>query len=403
MSIASDDHSAAFPQDRSRRLLPLVLMLLTGMLLASWYGRWQERRLHDPQAAPRPVVPRGDLAEDEQSTVQLFHDQSPSVVFITTSQVRVNAFTLDETTQAQGAGSGFIWDSDGHIVTNDHVIASADRARVALSDQSAWDARVVGRAPSKDLAVLKIDAPADKLPAILIGRSDDLQVGQKVFAIGNPFGLDHTLTTGVISALDRRIPSRERTATLQAQRTIEGVIQTDAAINPGNSGGPLLDSSGRLIGVNTAIYSPSGAYAGVGFAIPVDTVNRIVPELIRDGRITRPDIGMIPFGDRMTRQLGLKGVLVREVYPDSPAAEAGLKPTQAVGLRQGARVRYHVIYGDLIVAADGQAIRSLDDYFTMLETHRVGDQVELTIVRELRTPRQSELRVSVRLDEARWP
>jgi S1-C subfamily serine protease len=359
--------------------------------------------LHDPNAIPRPVVARGDLAEDEKATIRLFHDQSPSVVFITTAQVRIDEFTLDEMTLAQGAGSGFIWDADGHVVTNDHVIASANRARVTLADQSTWDARVVGRAPSKDLAVLKIDAPGHKLPSILVGQSSDLQVGQKVFAIGNPFGLDYTLTTGVISALDRRISSSERNTELQARRTIDGVIQTDAAINPGNSGGPLLDSSGRLIGVNTAIYSPSGAYAGVGFAIPVDTVNRIVPELIRHGRITRPDIGFAPFADSITQKLGLTGVLVRGVYPDSPAAEAELRPTQAQGVVQGRRVRYQILLGDLIIASDETPIRNLDDWFTMLENHRAGDQVVLTVVRNLRTARQKELKVTVTLDEARWP
>ncbi len=404
MSFVPDEPSSPSPPAaRPRQVLPMLLMLLLGLALASWFTRWQQRRLHNPDATARPVVARGDLAADEQATIRLFHDQSPSVVFITTAQVHVDEFTLDEMTLAQGAGSGFIWDAEGHIVTNDHVIASADRARVTLADQSTWDARVVGQAPSKDLAVLKIDAPGHKLPAILVGQSSDLQVGQKVFAIGNPFGLDYTLTTGVISALDRRISSSERTSELQARRTIDGVIQTDAAINPGNSGGPLLDSSGRLIGVNTAIYSPSGAYAGVGFAIPVDTVNRIVPELIRHGRITRPDIGFVPFADSITQKFGLTGVLVRGVYPESPAADAGLRPTQAQSVVQGRRVRYQILLGDLIIAADETTIRNLDDWFTMLENHRVGDQIVLTVVRNVRTARQEEVQIEVKLDEARWP
>ena len=403
MSLVPDDSRDDAAPSLLRRALPLILMLLVGVFLANSFARWRQRRLLDPQAAPRPVVPRGDLAEDEKSTIRLFHDQSPAVVFITTAKVQVDTITLDESMLQQGAGSGFIWDRDGHIVTNDHVIAAADRARVTLSDQTSWDARLVGRAPSTDLAVLKIDAPADQLQAILLGRSNDLQVGQKVFAIGNPFGLDYTLTTGVISALDRKIPSSERTANMQARRTIVGVIQTDTAINPGNSGGPLLDSSGRLIGVNTAIYSPSGAYAGVGFAIPVDTVNRIVPELIRHGRITRPDVGLIPFADAMVRQLRLTGVLVREVHPGSPAAEAGLQPSKMVGLRDGRRLGIQLTLGDLITAADDVPIRNLDDWFSMLEKHQVGDQVKLTVVRGLRTSRPSEVEITVRLDESRWP
>jgi S1-C subfamily serine protease len=403
MSFVPDEPPVSPRADHLRQVLPFLLMLLLGMALASWFSRWQQRRLHDPAATPRPVDARGDLAEDEQATIRLFHDQSPSVVFITTAQVRIDEFTLDEMTIAQGAGSGFIWDADGYIVTNDHVIASASLARVTLADQSTWDARVVGRASSKDLAVLKIDAPGHELPAILLGQSSDLQVGQKVFAIGNPFGLDYTLTTGVISALDRRISSSEKTTELQARRTIDGVIQTDAAINPGNSGGPLLDSSGRLIGVNTAIYSPSGAYAGVGFAIPVDTVNRIVPELIRHGRIIRPDLGFVPFADSITQKLGLTGVLVRGVYPDSPAAAADLRPTQAQGVVQGRRMRYEIRLGDLIVAADETPIRNLDDWFTMLENHRVGDQVVLKVIRNARTTRQTEVEVTVQLDESRWP
>ena len=403
MSLPSNELPVSQAPTFTQRALPLIVMLLLGIALANGFVRWQQRRLHDPQAAPRPVAARGDLAEDERSTIKLFHDQSPAVVFITTSTVQFDAFSFDERTLLQGAGSGFIWDQQGHIVTNDHVIASADRARVTLSDQSAWDARLVGRAPSKDLAVLKIDAPPGQLHSILVGRSSDLQVGQKVFAIGNPFGLDYTLTTGVISALDRRITASEKTSQLKAARTIEGVIQTDAAINPGNSGGPLLDSSGRLIGVNTAIFSPSGTYAGVGFAIPVDTVNRIVPQLIRHGRIIRPDIGMVPFGDRLTQQFGLTGVLVREVYPDSPAAEAGLKPTQTVGLRQGSRLKLRFSFGDLVVAVDGESVQSLDHWFSILEKHRAGDEVELTVVRNPRTGGQRQLQVKVRLEESRWP
>ncbi len=362
--------------------LPYILMLLVGYLAAVWYGQWKANQLHDPDAEPRPVTQRGDLAEDEKSTIELFRTNAPSVVYIRTSQIEFDRFSLDATEMNPGHGSGFVWDRDGHIVTNDHVIASADVARVSLSEQSVWDAKIVGRAPGKDLAVLKIMAPAEKLEPIMIGQSNDLVVGQKVFAIGNPFGLDQTLTTGVISALDREIRTSENTSAVAAIRTIDGVIQTDAAINPGNSGGPLLDSAGRLIGVNTAIYSPSGAYAGIGFAIPVDTVNRIVPELIRHGKIIRPSIGIVPFQDRFTPNL--TGVLVREVLPNSPAQQAGIQPTRSLLASQGRRVRTLVRYGDLIVSANDQPIGDLNDWLTFLESQKAGNTINLTIIRNLR-------------------
>jgi len=219
----------------------------------------------DLSALPRAITPRGDLAEEEKTTIALFRQASPSVVHITTLAVRQDAFSLDVFQIPQGTGSGFVWDNQGRIVTNFHVIRDADAAQVTLADHSSWKARLVGAYPDKDLAVLMVDAPKDRLHPIAIGTSHDLQVGQRLFAIGNPFGLDQSLTTGIISALGREIESVNR-------RAIKDMIQTDAAINPGNSGGPLLDSSGRLIGVNTAIYSPSGASAGIGFAIPVDEV-----------------------------------------------------------------------------------------------------------------------------------
>jgi S1-C subfamily serine protease len=221
------------------------------------------------------------LTDDERETIALFEQASPSVVYITSLSVRRDLFTLNVLEIPQGTGSGFVWDDAGHIVTNFHVIQNADRAQVTLADRSTWVAELVGVAPAKDLAVLRIDAPAAKLRPLPVGSSEDLRVGQTVLAIGDPFGLDQTLTTGVISALGREIES-------VAQIPIRDVIQTDAAINPGNSGGPLLDSSGRLIGVNAAIYSPSGAYAGIGFSIPVDTVKWVVPELIEHGELRRP-------------------------------------------------------------------------------------------------------------------
>ncbi len=245
------------PRSSSLKGWTLVLVFLLGYAVAQWVRDWRGEPLHNPSAEPRTIMPRGDLADDERSTVDLFRERSPAVVFITTARIGFDMLHFDERLLSQGTGSGFIWSSDGYIVTNDHVISDANFAQVTLYDQSVWKAEVVGRASGKDLAVLKIDAPADRLQPIALGQSNDLLVGQKVFAIGNPFGLDQTLTTGVISALDREITAKEMAEEVQARRTIDGAIQTDAAINPGNSGGPLLDSRGRLIGVNTAIYSPS--------------------------------------------------------------------------------------------------------------------------------------------------
>src|SRR6266576_815207 len=268
--------------------------------------------LNDPRASPRAVTPRGDLLPNERSTIALFRQASPAVVNITAIGVEQDLFSLNLYQIPQGTGSGFVWDTNGDIITNFHVIQNADAAQVTLADQSNWKAQVVGAAPDKDLAVLRIDAPASRLHPIPIGTSKDLQVGQSVYAIGNPFGLDQTLTTGVISALNREIESVTR-------RPIQGVIQSDAAINPGNSGGPLLDSAGRLIGVNTAIYSPSGSNAGIGFAIPVDVVNRVVPELIRNGRVPTPGIGIVAGDETLGMRLGIKGVVVVRTVPGSPA------------------------------------------------------------------------------------
>ncbi len=386
-----------------RRTSPVVafLLLAVGFLLAITYVQWQDRQLHDPDAKPRVVTPRGDLSQEEQSTIELFRDHADSVVFITTTKIRRGLFRFDEQMMSQGAGSGFVWDKQGHIVTNDHVIADADEAYVTLADQSVWKARLVGRAPGKDLAVVKIDAPAERLQPILVGTSSNLQVGQKVFAIGNPFGLDHTLTTGIISALDREISTTERGA-VEAKRTVDGVIQTDAAINPGNSGGPLLDSAGRLIGVNTAIYSPSGAYAGVGFAIPVDNVNRIVPELIRHGRIIRPGIGIVPFGDQTTEQLGVQGVLVKQVIAGTPAEGAGLQATRAVLYRSRFGVMRQIRFGDLIVKADDKPIKNLNDWFSLLETHQPGDEIRLTLMRDIQSDEPQQVELVVPLADPRW-
>ncbi len=309
----------------------------------------------------------GSLNSDERATVDLFQHAAPSVVFITSLELRRNMFRLDVTQIPRGTGSGFIWDDQGHVVTNFHVIEGAQAVRVTLADQSAWDAKLVGAAPEKDLAVLKIEAPAEQLHGLPMGAANDLMVGQQVFAIGNPFGLDHTLTTGVISALGREIGSA-------ADVPIRDVIQTDAAINPGNSGGPLLDSSGRLIGVNTAIYSPSGAYAGIGFAIPVDTVQWVVPDLIQHGRVMRPTLGVQLANNQVTQQLGIRGALILDVVPASTAARAGLQPT-----RRDQRGR--LVLGDVITAVDGQAVASAGDVLLLLEQRDIGDVVSLTVSR----------------------
>jgi len=359
------------PRSRVTKYFWPVLALAAVALLVT-KGAWLDgAALNDLRAAPRAVAPRGELRAEEKSTIALFKQASPAVVNITVLGVERDMFTLNQYQIPQGTGSGFVWDTTGNIITNFHVIQNADAAQVTLADQSNWKARVVGVAPDKDLAVLKIDAPANKLQAIPIGTSKDLQVGQSVFAIGNPFGLDQTLTTGIISALNREIESVTR-------RPIQGVIQSDAAINPGNSGGPLLDSAGRLIGVNTAIYSPSGASAGIGFAIPVDTVNRIVPELIRSGKVTRPGLGIQIADEQIAQRFGVTGVLVVDVARGSAAARAGIQPA-----RRDAQGRVRL--GDVITAIDGKKIESPNDLFLTLEKYKVGDAVHVTSLRDGRT------------------
>jgi S1-C subfamily serine protease len=350
--------------DQSRGLI-LLLLAIIAVLVFSRIRPWLFG-LHNPNAVPRTVTPRGDLAEDEKSTIELFSRVSPSVVYITSLRVRRD-FSFNVMKIPQGAGSGFVWDANGYIVTNYHVIQGAQAADVTLADHSTWSAELVGTEPDKDLAVLKIKAPPERLPAIAVGTSSDLVVGQKVFAIGNPFGFDQTLTTGIISGLGREIES-------VTSRPIAGVIQTDAAINPGNSGGPLLDSSGRVIGINTAIVSPSGAYAGVGFAVPVDAVNRIVPQIIRDGRVRKAGLGITPAEDSIAKRLGVEGVLILGVERGSAADKAGLRPTRV-------DARGTILLGDVIVAIDGDPVRQLRDLFRILDAHEVGDAVELQVRR----------------------
>jgi len=348
------------------RVSPVILFLL--LVIGGWLI-YQGLRppVHDPTAVPRPVQARGDLAEDEKNAIEVFKNTAPSVVYITSIALRRNLFSLNVYEIPQGTGSGFIWDTQGRVVTNYHVISDANRLEVTLADHSTWKAVLVGAAPDRDIAVLQISAPRDTLRPIPIGDSEDLQVGQKVYAIGNPFGLDQTLTTGIVSALGREIKS-------VTGRTIRDVIQTDAAINPGNSGGPLLDSAGRLIGVNTAIYSPSGASAGIGFAVPVHEVNRVVPQLIRHGRIIRPGLGLTLAPRRLNRELGLEGVLVLNVQPGSSAEKAGLRPTSQVfgGL----------VLGDIILAVNGTPVRDPGDFRELLDQYQVGDTLTLSLLRD---------------------
>ncbi len=313
-------------------------------------------------------VPRGSLTDAEKHTTGLFKRAAPSVVFITRLQTAPRRFRMRGDDIPAGTGSGFIWDKRGHIVTNYHVIRKASGAKVTLADRTTWKAKLVGSAVDKDLAVLRIDAPAERLTPIKLGGSDDLQVGQHVLAIGNPFGLDHTLSTGVISGLGREIKS-------VAGHPISGVIQTDAAINPGNSGGPLLDSSGRLIGVNTSIYSPSGASAGIGFAVPADTVNRIVPDLIKHGRRMRPGLGIEVADNSLSRRLKLSGVLVMNVPAGSAADKAGLIPTRRDPRTGGA------VLGDVIIKVEDRAIRGNTDLYKALDRRKIGDVVSVTVMR----------------------
>jgi S1-C subfamily serine protease len=341
----------------------LLLAVFVLLVLVAWQN-WPRSQPPAVSVVPRTVTPRGDLDGDEKATTVLFREASPSVVHITTNRVRRDAFSMREMEAPEGTGSGFVWDKEGHVVTNFHVIRNADTATVALNDHSAWPATLVGVAPEKDLAVLRIDAPREKLVPIPVGTSHDLEVGQKAFAIGNPFGLDQTLTTGVVSALGRTIDS-------VAGIPIEDVIQTDAAVNPGNSGGPLLDSSGRLIGVNTAIYSPSGAYAGIGFAIPVDTVNWVVPELIAHGKIVRPGLGVEMPPQRIS---GLPGVLVWNVVEGSGAEQAGIRPTRH-------RADGRLELGDVIVGIEDQKIESSADLFLALEKRKAGEVVTVKLLR----------------------
>lgn len=330
-----------------------------------------------------PYLDNGDakslnfIYEYEKGVEYLFSISSPSVVYITTSSYKQDYWSRDVYEVPSGTGSGFIWDTEGHIITNFHVINGADKAEVTLSDRTSYSADLVGYSKEKDLAVLKIKAPQKKLKPIKTGKSTNLRVGQFVLAIGNPFGLDYTLTTGVISALDREIQS-------QSGVPIRDIIQTDAAINPGNSGGPLLNSSGELIGVNTAIYSPSGGSSGIGFAIPVDVVRWVVSDIMKYGEVRRAVIGVSTVRDYNARAFGIdKGVIIYSVYQGSAAAKAGLKGTTKSNL------------GDIITGINGSAVKNNADLILTLEKYKAGDKVQFTILRD-----NKELKVPVVLQSS---
>ena len=356
------------PRDVQSPPIVWLLMILIGLMVVFW---WQTRGrispLHDPNAVAMPVVARGDLADDEKATIALFQKASPSVVNITSLARRRDALRMNAMEVPQGTGSGFIWSDQGYIVTNFHVIKDAQAAQVTLADRSNWDARLVGVEPDKDIAVLKIEAPASQMIPVLRGESANLAVGQKVFAIGNPFGLDQTLTTGVISGLGREIQSVTR-------RPIQDVIQTNAAINPGNSGGPLLDSAARVIGMNTAIYSPTGSNVGIGFAVPMDTISRIVPQLIRNGKVERIGLGISLASDQIPAQLGLTGVLVMDVVEGGGAAKAGIRPTTVD--EEG-----DVHLGDIIIEINGASIQNSNDLYRAMQSVKAGDQVKAVVQR----------------------
>jgi len=331
---------------------------------------WLELALVRYDAEPRAVTARGDIAGDEQATIEIFESARPSVVYISTTGEPLSPWTRNLTEVRRGTGTGLIWDSLGHIVTNYHVIEDARSSRVRLADGRSYNAQFIGASPEHDLAVLRIGVSLARIKPLAIGSSADLRVGQKVFAIGNPFGFDYSLTTGVVSALNRTIFSEE-------YGEIRRLIQTDAAINPGNSGGPLLDSAARLIGVNTAIFSPSGSYSGIGFAVPVDRVNRVVPQLIASGRYVRPRIGI--YGDDdvsrpILAELGAEGVLVLRVEANSPADRAGLVGTRVAGAGK-------IIPGDIIQSIDGERVREMAELIEQLEGYEIGDQVTLELNR----------------------
>lgn len=346
---------------RTNRLYFLIIICL---IIAAGFFLWNrfsdERSRIDSHT--REITPRGSLADFEKTTISIFNAAAPSVVYIFTEKAVTGFFGARQV--RQGAGSGFLWDRKGHVVTNFHVIEGARRIQIRLETGEAIDATYVGGSPDYDLAVIRVRRTLSNIQPIPVGTSSNLQVGQTVLAIGNPFGLSRTLTTGIISALNRRLP----TAT---GREVVGVIQTDAAINPGNSGGPLIDSSGLLIGVNTAIISRSGSSAGIGFAVPVDVVNEVVPQLIAKGKFPRPGIGIAVLNDETSAALGIAGVVIDRVVPNSEAERAGL---------EGIDYRRRTL-GDVIVAVEGKSVANMDDFIRILQNFKIGETITLDVQR----------------------
>lgn len=346
--------------------LPLACVAILAFIL---YHHWQEDREPDANAQPRAITARGDLSEAEKANIAIYAQASPSLVQITNLTARKSVFDMDAHEVPKGVGSGFVWDENGYIVTNFHVVDGADAVRITLADHSVYEARQVWAYPDQDIAVAHINAPKEKLRPIMVGTSHDLKVGQIVYALGDPFGLDQTMTMGIVSALGRQLNSR-------TDRPINGVIQVSAAINPGNSGGPLLDSAGRLIGMNTAIVSPSGGFAGIGFAIPVDEINRVVPQLINHGAVVHPQLRVQLAEDELAQQMGVKeGALILKVLPNGPAAKAGLMGTRR---EKDGKIKL----GDVILAIDSIPIKKGADVSAALNRFHVGDTVTLTIDRD---------------------
>jgi len=359
MSMIEDSHRSGL-----RTLLTVTSLLAVSLVTHA------QSPTSASASAPRAVTQRGPLSEEEQRTVSIFENARSSVVYITTVDYVRDFWSRNVMRVPRGTGSGFFWDNQGHIVTNYHVIRGSREAQVSLADQRTFRASFVGGSPEFDLAVLRIEVPNDAPRPLPLGSSNDLKVGQSVYAIGNPFGLDYTLTTGIISALDRSIDN-------DRGGVIEHLIQTDAAINPGNSGGPLIDSAGRMIGINTAIFSPSGASAGVGFAVPVDTVNRVVPRLISYGRYVRPTLGISAADDisrRLLQSLDVAGILVLQVAPRSTAQRAGIRPSELT-------VGGSVLLGDVIQAIDGMPVETVGEMNSLLDQYSIGDTVSVSIWR----------------------
>lgn len=363
-----------------------IFWLLVGVLLA-WLLLPFAQRIpgNTPTAEPLKVTPAAAFTNQEERTISVFETASPSVVYITTSDKVLDFWTRNVSERPSGTGTGFVWDKQGHIVTNYHVVEGYKTAKIRLSDQRIFEADVIGASPQHDLAVLKMRASKEVPPPVQIGNSSELKVGQTVLAIGNPFGLDHTLTTGVVSALGRSIDGEG------SSNSMEDLIQTDAAINPGNSGGPLMDSAGRVIGVNVAIYSPSGASAGIGFAIPVDTVNRVIPQLVQNGRYIRPVLGITMNDDvngRVVERLGVQGVLVLEVAPNSPAQKAGLKGTKV-------QANDELILGDIIQSIDGKPVTTTGELTAVMDKYKLNDTVKVQFLREGVTAQEVDIQLTM--------